>query len=144
MMQGNILCKVIDRILLCEMRNYNKYEVWIRSHDLVQFIYKTVVPVLPMSEQYELTRQLKKAAYSVPFNIVEGSGRNSEKDFVHFLDISFGSILEVEYCSLLIKDLSYLDSKLYMTLSEKINHIKAMLIGLIKSIREPKVENQER
>jgi len=144
MMQGNILCKVIDRILLCEMRNYNKYEVWIRSHDLVQFIYKTVVPVLPMSEQYELTRQLKKAAYSVPFNIVEGSGRNSEKDFVHFLDISFGSILEVEYCSLLIKDLSYLDSKLYMTLSETINHIKAMLIGLIKSIREPKVENQER
>ena len=96
-----------------------------------------------MSEQYGLTRQLKRAAYSVPCNIVEGSGRNSEKDFVHFLDISFGSILEVEYCSLLIKDLSDLDSKLYTTLTEKINHIKAMLIGLIKSIREPKVESPE-
>jgi four helix bundle protein len=125
------------------MRNYNKYEVWIKSHDLVQFIYATIVPVLPISEQFELTRQLKRAAYSVPFNIVEGSGRNSEKDFVHFLDISFGSILEVEYCCLLIKDLSYLDSKLYTSLSEKINHIKAMLIGLIKSIREPKNANQE-
>jgi four helix bundle protein len=125
------------------MRNYNKYEVWIKSHELVQFIYTNVVPVLSVSEQYELTRQLKRAAYSVPCNIVEGSGRNSEKDFVHFLDISFGSILEVEYCCLLIKDLSYLDSKLYTTLSEKINHIKAMLIGLIKSIREPRVENTE-
>ena len=125
-------------IFLCVMRNYTKYEVWIKSHDLVQFIYKTVVPILPVSEQYELTRQLKRAAYSVPFNIVEGSGRNSEKDFVHFLDISFGSILEVEYCSLLLKDLLYIDSTVFTTLLTKINHIKAMLIGLIKSIREPK------
>ncbi len=125
------------------MRNYNKYEVWIKSHDLVQFIYKSVVPVLPMNEQYELTRQLKRAAYSVPFNIVEGSGRNSEKDFVHFLDISLGSVLEVEYCTLLIKDLSYIDSELHKTLNGKINHIKAMLIGLIKSIREPKNEKRE-
>ena len=121
------------------MRNYNKYEVWVKSHELVQYIYKTVVPVLPPGEQYELTRQLKRAAYSVPVNIVEGSGRNSEKDFAHFLDISFGSILEVEYCALLIRDLSYLNSDLYSTLFEKINHIKAMLIGLIKSIREPKI-----
>src|SRR5450432_4480194 len=127
-------------IFLCEMRNYNKYEVWVKSHELVQFIYTTVVPILPISEQYELTRQLKRAAYSVPFNIVEGSGRNSEKDFAHFLDISFGSILEVEYCTLLIRDLSYLNSDLYSTLFEKINHIKAMLIGLIKSIREPKMQ----
>ncbi len=133
--------RFILRTFLCEMRNYNKYEVWIKSHDLVQFVYTSVIPVMPASEQYELTRQLKRAAYSVPFNIVEGSGRNSEKDFVHFLDISFGSILEVEYCSLLIKDLSYLDSILFATLHGKINHVKAMLIGLIKSIREPKDEN---
>ena len=102
------------------------------------FIYQNVVPVFPTSEQYELTRQLKRAAYSVPFNIVEGSGRNSEKDFVHFLDMSFGSILEVEYCCLLAKDLSFLKSDQYKILNEKINNIKAMLIGLIKSIRKPK------
>jgi len=102
------------------------------------FIYQNVVPVFPISEQYELARQLKRAAYSVPFNIVEGSGRNSEKDFVHFLDMSFGSILEVEYCCLLAKDLSFLKSEQYKILNEKINNIKAMLIGLIKSIREPK------
>jgi four helix bundle protein len=119
------------------MRNYSNYKVWVKSHELVQFIYKQIVPVLPVSEQYELTRQLKRAAYSVPFNIVEGSGRNSEKDFVHFLDISLGSILEVEYCSLLAKDLAYLDANQHEVLNEKINHIKAMLIGLIKSIRTP-------
>jgi four helix bundle protein len=123
------------------MRNYNKYEVWVKSHDLVMFIYKNIIPKLPVNEQYELSKQLKRAAYSVPFNIVEGSGRNSEKDFAHFLDMSLGSILEVEYCSILLKDLSYLDLDLYKNLSVKINHIKAMLIGLIKSIREPKDKN---
>jgi four helix bundle protein len=120
------------------MRNYNNYKVWVESHALVQFIYKTIVPVFPVSEQYELTRQLKRAAYSVPFNIVEGSGRSSEKDFAHFLDMSLGSILEVEYCCLLAKDLSFLDSILFNELNDKINHIKAMLIGLIKSIRASK------
>jgi len=102
------------------------------------FIYKSIVPIFPVNEQYELTRQLRRAVYSVPFNIVEGSGRNSEKDFVHFLDMSFGSILEVEYCCLLAKDLCYIDSDLYKILNGKINNIKAMLIGLIKSIRNPK------
>ena len=120
------------------MRNYNNYSVWVKSHDLVQFIYKSIVPVFPVSEQYELTRQLRRVAYSVPFNIVEGSGRNSEKDFVHFLDMSLGSILEVEYCCLLAKDLCYLNSEQFVIFNEKINNIKAMLIGLIKSIREPK------
>jgi four helix bundle protein len=118
------------------MRNYNNYKVWIKSHELVQFIYKDIVPVLPIGERFELTKQLKRAAYSVPFNIVEGSGRNSEKDFAHFLDISFGSILEVEYCCLLAKDLSYLDSDQFKILNIEINNIKAMLIGLIKSIRK--------
>ena len=120
------------------MRNYNNYNVWVKSHELVMSIYKNIVPIFPISEQYELTRQLKRAVYSVPFNIVEGSGRNSEKDFAHFLDISFGSILEVEYCCLLAKDLSYLNSDQYKILNEKISNIKAMLIGLIKSIRESK------
>ena len=78
---------------------------------------------------------MNRAAYSVPINIVEGSGRNSEKDFVHFLDISLGSILELEYCCLLVKELGYISSELYHTLCRKINDIKAMLITLIKSIR---------
>jgi four helix bundle protein len=120
------------------MRNYNNYKDWVKSHELVMFIYQKIVPVFPVSEKYELTRQLKRAVYSVPFNIVEGSGRNSEKDFSHFLDISFGSILEVEYCCLLAKDLSYLNSDQFKLLNEKISNIKSKLIGLIKSIREPK------
>ena len=120
------------------MRNYNNYSVWKKSHELVKFIYGQVVPQFPLDERYDLTRQLKRAAYSIPFNIVEGSGRSSERDFVHFLDISLGSILEVEYCCLLAKDLSYIDLESYQQLGGKVNEIKAMLIKLIKSIRGQK------
>ncbi len=120
------------------MRNYRKYKVWAEAHELVQFIYQTTIPLFPEIEKYELSRQLRRAAYSVPLNIVEGSGRNSEKDFAHFLDMSLGSILEVEYCCLLGRDLAYLTSDQYMVLYKKINNIKAMLIGLIQSIRNPK------
>jgi four helix bundle protein len=51
------------------------------------------LPGLPRDEKYELSNQLRRAAYSIPFNIAEGCGRNSEKDFVHFLDTSLGSAM---------------------------------------------------
>jgi four helix bundle protein len=118
------------------MRNYNNYKVWSKSHELTQFIYLQVIPSLPGSEQYDLTRQMKRAAYSVPFNIVEGSARDSDKDFVHFLDMSLGSIMELEYCTRLLKDLRFINSELYDHLNEKINDVKAMMITLIKRIRQ--------
>ena len=121
------------------MRNYNNYKVWNKSHELVQFIYSEVIPGLPVNERYDLTRQMKRAAYSVPFNIVEGSARDTDKDFAHFLDQSLGSIMELEYCSLLLKDLHFIDSELYGHLNGKINDIKAMMIRLIKTIREQKL-----
>ena len=102
----------------------------------MQFVYSQVLPGLPGSEQYDLARQMKRAAYSVPFNIVEGSARDTDKDFVHFLDLSLGSIMELEYCCLLVKDLRFIDLDLYGDLNRKINDIKAMLITLIKKIRE--------
>lgn len=85
------------------MRNYKKYDVWIKSHELVLIVFKVVAPHFPKSQQFELSSQMKRAAYSVPLNIVEGCGRNTEKDFCHFLDIALGSAQELEYCFLLGK-----------------------------------------
>jgi four helix bundle protein len=99
-------------------------------------IYKIIIPSFPKSEQYELTGQLKRAAYSIPLNIVEGCGRNTDKDFVHFLDIALGSCQEVEYCTLLAFDLGYIDQGNYDKLNAMINEVKAKLINLIKSIRK--------
>ncbi len=118
------------------MRDYKKYDVWIKSHALVLVVYKEIAPKFPKSEQFELTSQMKTAAYSVPMNIVEGCGRNTDRDFAHFLDISFGSAQELEYCFLLAKDLAFIEEKEFAVVSEKVNEIKAKLIKLIKSIRK--------
>lgn len=118
------------------MRDYKKYDVWNKAHDLCLHVYKEVITCFPKDEKFELASQIKRAAYSISLNIVEGCGRNSDKDFLHFLDISLGSTHEVEYCALLSFDLNYINKEQYDTLFKKVNNVKAMLINLIKSIRK--------
>jgi len=118
------------------MRDFKKLEVWKKAHQLNLFVYLNLLPKLPKSEQFDLMSQTKRAAYSISLNIVEGSARFTEKDFAHFLDLALGSAHELEYCTLLSKDLSYIDHELYQVLNQHINEVKAMLIGLIKTIRK--------
>jgi len=117
------------------MRDYKKYDVWQQSHQLVLAVYKDILPLMPKSEQYELNSQMKREAYSIPLSIAEGAGRNTDNDFLRFLDIALGSANEFEYCMLLSKDLQFLSSEKYEAVNEKINEIRAKLINLIKSIR---------
>jgi len=118
------------------MRDYRKLEGWKKSHELTLFVYKNVLSKFPKSEQFDLQSQTKRAAYSVPLNIVEGSGRYTEKDFAHFLDIALGSVHELDYSCLLSKDLGYLNDELHTIVNQQINEVKAMLIGLLKALRK--------
>lgn len=113
------------------MRVYRKYDVWHKAHELCLHVYKEVIIHFPKDEQFELCSQIKRTAYSISLNIIEGCGGNSDKDFTHFLETSLGSVYEVEYCALLA-----FDKDQYELLSRKINDVKAMLINLIKSIRK--------
>ena len=117
------------------MRDHKKYDVWVKSHNLVLIVYKELAPLFPKSEQFAATSQMKIAAYSVPFNIVEGCSRNTDKDFAHFLDISLGSVQALEYCFLFSKGFSFIQAENYSRVNEKENEIKAKLINLIKKIR---------
>jgi four helix bundle protein len=118
------------------MRDYKKLQVWEKGHELVLFVYKKVIPCYPKHEQFDLMSQSKRAAYSITLNIVEGCGRNSEKDFTHFLDMALGSAKELEYSCLLARDLDYLNSEVYNEVNSKANEVIAMLISLIKIIRK--------
>src|ERR1700753_474960 len=118
------------------MRDYKKLEVWKKSHDFTLFVYGNVLPKFPKSEQFDLLSQIKRATYSIPLNIVEGSGRFTEKDFAHFLDLALGSAHEVEYCCYFAQDLNYLEPELFNKTNLLINEVKAMLIGLIKTLRK--------
>lgn len=117
------------------MRDYKKYNVWQKAHELTLYVYKDVLPALPKSEQFALSNQIRRASYSIPMNIAEGCGRNTDKDFLHFLDVALGSTHELEYCALLISDLGFIAKEQFTILNEKINEVKAKLIKLIKSIR---------
>lgn len=66
------------------MVDYRKYKVWQRSHNLVLEIYK-MARSYPSSEQFNLVSQLNRAALSIPTNIAEGCGRQTQKEFVRFL-----------------------------------------------------------
>jgi len=93
------------------MRDDKKKEVWSKAHELCVRVYGKVVVCFPQEERFGLVAQIIRASYSVPLNIVEGCGRNSDKDFVHFLDISFGSVQELEWFALLAFDLSFLNKE---------------------------------
>lgn len=117
------------------MRDYQKLEVWKKAHVMVLFVYSDILPLFPVLERYDLQSQVKRAAYSVPLNIVEGAGRNSDVDFARFLDMALGSCHETEYACLLAKDLRYLNAEKYQEINNKTNEVKAMLIGLLKRLR---------
>ena len=75
--------------------SYKDFIVWQKSVDLAVEVYK-LVKFLPKNETYGLSDQMRRAAISIPSNIAEGQGRNSTKDFVHFLSIARGSQKELE------------------------------------------------
>ena len=120
------------------MRDYNKLEVWKKSHNLYMYIRKNVALRFPKEERYELTSQLLRAALSIPLNIAEGCGRYTDKDFTHFLDNSLGSTNESDYCCYAALELNYISQEEYDIVNKLVNEVRAMLITFIKFLRNPK------
>lgn len=118
-----------------KMRDYKKYDVWKNAHALVLLVYSDMVGKMPSSERYDLTSQIKRATFSIPLNIVEGCGRNTDKDFAHFLDNALGSAQELEYALQLCVDLKYITEEECKNLQLNTGLVKAQLINLIKSLR---------
>ena len=115
------------------MVDYRKYKVWQRAHQLVIDVYQ-LTSNFPKSEQFNLISQINRAAVSIPTNIAEGCGRQTQKELIRFLYIASGSTHELEYLVFLSKELGYLtDEKVSGILSE-ISEIKRMLAALIRKI----------
>ena len=85
---------------------------------------------------YGLTSQLRRASYSVPANIVEGSSRESKKDYLHFLYIARGSLSETQYFIHLGRRLGYLSSEKAETLHGQTKQTFACLHGLIQAVEK--------
>lgn len=113
------------------MRNFRKLSVWEKSHSLVLSIYKHT-SWFPKEEVYGLTSQMRRSASSIPSNIAEGCGRNTQPQFARFLNIAFGSASELEYQIILSKDLEFIRDEVFNELLQNVTEIKRMLSSLLK------------
>lgn len=109
------------------MRDFHKLIIWQRSHQLTLNVYK-VSKSFPKDELFGLTSQIRRAVSSIPTNIAEGCGRETAKDFAHFLQISIGSASEVEYELLLVHDLEYITNEEYERLSNETIAVRKMIV----------------
>jgi len=115
------------------MRDYTKIEAWKLADDLTVAVYERTRS-FPREEIYGLTSQLRRASYSVPANIVEGSCRESKKDYLHFLYIARGSLSETQYFVHLSRRLGYLSDADAERLIGLTRQTFACLHGLIKAV----------
>lgn len=102
------------------MRDFRKLQIWKDAVELVISIYK-LIQLLPSSEKFELSSQMKRAAVSVPSNIAEGCSRNSDIEFKRFLEIAIGSTFELETQLMIAEKLGYI-SKLNLDQEIKLIH----------------------
>jgi four helix bundle protein len=115
------------------MRDYTKIQAWRLADDLTVAVYERTRS-FPREEIYGLTSQLRRAAYSVPANIVEGASLESKKDYLHFLYIARGSLSETQYFIHLARRLGYLSSEEADNLRQQTKTTFACLHGLIHAV----------
>jgi four helix bundle protein len=109
--------------------SFEKLEVWQNARVLAKHIY-LITKNYPEEEKFCLTNQMRRAAISISSNIAEGSGRTSNKDFAHFVQISYGSLLELLNQLILSLDLEYIDELTYSKTRSKIEEISNKLNSL--------------
>jgi four helix bundle protein len=116
------------------LKDFRKQKVWKKAHDLALKVYRAT-ELFPKAELFGLTGQIRRAGVSIPANIAEGCGRDTDADFGRFLQISMGSACELEYHLLLAHDLGILPDAEFEYLSNHTIEVKQMLASFIKKLK---------
>ena len=113
------------------LQRFEQLEVWRRAHAWVQAIYR-MTRKFPEDERFGITSQLRRAASSVPLNIVEGFHRSGIRDKLKYYNTAYASLQEARYALILSHDLGFSDT---MSHQEEVEEIARLLHGLIASTR---------
>lgn len=116
------------------VRSFKDLIVWQRAFELCIQVYRAT-DRYPRTETFGLSRDLRRTARSVSYNIAEGHRRRSTLEYLRFLDISCGSVAELETQLLLSKALGYLDDPTFERLASTLREVDVMLDGLKRSLR---------
>ena len=116
------------------MNNYKNLEIWQRSVKLATDIYE-ISKSFPVEEKYGLISQIRRCAVSVPSNIAEGAGRDSNKDFKRFVNIAYGSLCELETQLIIAQNLELINLDTHSTLEDEIIEIQKMMYTFSKKLK---------
>ena len=116
-------------------QHFKDLVVWQKAMEMVAEVYR-LTDSFPKREVYGLTDQIRRAAVSVPSNIAEGQAHHNNREFVHFLRHSSGSLAELETQLNIAERLGYADASSTAQLLTRVHEVGRILNGLIGSIRE--------
>ncbi|MCF8295972.1 MAG: four helix bundle protein [Saprospiraceae bacterium] len=102
---------------------------------LVKEIYQ-ITKEFPKDEMYGIISQIRRSAVSIPSNIAEGAARNSNKEYVRFLNISAGSLAELDTQIIISNELGYIEKELLDHFESEINRISRLIQGLVKYLNK--------
>jgi four helix bundle protein len=115
--------------------SHHSLVAWQRADDLFIRLHQLSLQAFPSHERYELGTQLRRAAYSVAANIVEGFARRHRRDRLHFLNIAESSLAEFGYCIHVALRLGYIAESIATDLEHDVKAVGAPLVGLVRSTR---------
>ena len=115
------------------MHNFKELRIWQDSMDIVEDIYKRIGN-FPKNEQFGLVSQMNRCSVSIPSNIAEGSGRESNKDFRRFLSISLSSAFELETQLIIASRIGFLKKDDFERIIEKLNKVQKMIFVFRKKL----------
>jgi four helix bundle protein len=115
------------------MKRVEDLDVFKLSHALVLEIYE-MTKSFPNEERFGLVSQMRRAAYSIPMNLMEGAHRLGSKEYKQFVSIARGSAGEIKYQLLLVKDLGYISDEEYSRLASQYERVSQMLTKLAGSL----------
>ena len=118
-----------------EKLRHHSLVAWQRADKLFIEVHILTRNTFPTFERYELGSQLRRAAYSVPANIVEGFARRHRRERLHFLNIAEGSLAEVSYCIHVAHRLAYITDQTAQEFEIELNGVGAPLAGLVRATR---------
>jgi len=117
------------------MHKYKELIIWKKAINLVTEIY-VFTGAFPDKERFNLISQINRAAVSIPSNIAEGAGRNSDKEFVQFLSIAHASSYELETQLIVSNNLGYLKQEDLNKLLESIEELQKMNFSLQQKLKK--------
>ena len=101
------------------MKDFHNLQVWARAHGLTLELYK-VTQKFPKEELYGLASQIRRSSSSIPMNIAEGCGQDSQAEMTYFFQIAMGSSSELDYQIILAHDLHFLEENTYHEISSEL------------------------